>query len=64
MSKNQYIKLIEKELHNINKKIDMKILQGEEYRREARDHKILRRKILQHSRRAFFSNFFSVLLHS
>ena len=64
MSKNQYIKLIEQELHNINKKIDMKILQGEEYRKEAHDHKILRRKILQHSRKTFFSNFFSVLIHS
>jgi hypothetical protein len=64
MSREQYIKLIEKELHNVNKKIDMKILEGADYRKEARDHKILRKKILQHSRQNFFSNFFSVLLHS
>ena len=42
MSREQYIKLIEKELHNVNKKIDMKILEGADYRKEARDHKILR----------------------
>lgn len=61
MSREQYIKLIEKELHAVNKRIDMKILQGEDYIREARDHKILRRKILQHSRRAFFSKFFTLM---
>lgn len=61
MSREQYIKLIEKELHNINKRIDMKILAGEEYAKEARDHKILRRKILQHSRRAYMSRFFPLM---
>jgi hypothetical protein len=62
MSREQYIKLIERELHNINKRIDMKILAGEEYKKEAQDHKILRRKILQHSRRAYFNKFFPMML--
>lgn len=61
MSREQYVKLIEKELHNVNKRIDMKILQGEDYSRESRDHKILRRKILQHSRHIFFSRFFTLM---
>jgi hypothetical protein len=39
----------------------MKILQGIEYRKEARDHKILQRKMLQHSRRGFFNRFFLAL---
>jgi hypothetical protein len=62
MSREQYIKIIQKEIQDINKKIDMKILQGEEYRKEARDHKLLRRKMLQHSRRSFFGKFFTTLL--
>ncbi len=57
MNREQYIKIIERELQNINKRIDMKILQGVEYRKEARDHKILQRKMLQHSRKSFFSKF-------
>ncbi|MFA7191776.1 MAG: hypothetical protein WC089_00540 [Candidatus Paceibacterota bacterium] len=62
MSKEQYIKLIERELNNINKRIDMKILAGQEYHKEAQDHKLLRRKILQHSRRAYFNRFFPMIL--
>jgi len=57
MNREQYIKIIERELQAINKKIDIKILQGVEYRKEARDHKILQRKMLQHSRKSFFSRF-------
>jgi len=59
MSRNQYIKLIEKELHEINKKIDEKILTGQEYFREARDHKLLMKKLRQHTpRRSFFGRLF------
>ena len=62
MSRTQYLKLIEKEIQNINKKIDMKILAGEEYKREAREHKILLRKVRQHSpRKSIFSRFFLAL---
>ena len=35
----------------------MKILQGVEYRKEAREHKMLQKKMLQHSRKSFFTRF-------
>jgi hypothetical protein len=57
MNREQYIKIIAKELQAINKRIDMKILEGVEYRKEARDHKILQKKMLQHSRKSIFSRF-------
>ena len=41
MSREQYLKIVEREIHNINKKIDIKILQGMDYSREAREHKQL-----------------------
>jgi hypothetical protein len=59
MSQKQYLKLIEREIQEINKRIDMKILQGESYRKEARDHKLLLKKVRYHSRRSFFSRIFS-----
>ncbi len=57
MNREQYVKIIERELQAINKRIDMKILQGIEYRKEAREHKMLQKKMVQHSRRGFFSRF-------
>lgn len=62
MNREQYVKIIERELHALNKRIDMKILQGVEYKKEARDHKILQRKMLQHSKRSFMSRLFPLLL--
>ena len=50
MSQSQYLKMLEREINKINKKIDLKILQGQEYRREARDHKLLLRKVRYHTR--------------
>jgi hypothetical protein len=61
MNRVQYLKLIEKEIHNINKRIDMKIFQGVEYRKEATEHKILLRKIRQHTRSNFFSRLFEIM---
>jgi hypothetical protein len=64
MSKTQYLKIIEQEIHNINKKIDMKILNGEDYRKEALEHKILLKKVRQHSsHRNFFSRLIMALPH-
>ncbi|MEI6660291.1 MAG: hypothetical protein WCK91_02615 [bacterium] len=60
MNRVEYLKIIEKEIHNINKKIDIKILQGVEYRKEAQAHKVLLHKVRQHSR----SNFFSKLMQA
>ncbi len=53
MSQAQYLKMLEREIQKINKRIDMKILQGEAYFKEARDHKLLLRKVRFHSRRSF-----------
>ncbi|MDE2030977.1 MAG: hypothetical protein KGI58_01810 [Patescibacteria group bacterium] len=61
MNREQYIKIIEKELHSINKVIDMKILQGVEYKKEAMNHKILQKKMRQHSRKNFLNRFITVL---
>jgi hypothetical protein len=58
MSQSQYLKMLEKEIQKINKKIDLKILQGETYFKEARDHKLLLQKVRYHSRKNFFSKFF------
>jgi len=53
MSQSQYLKMLEKEIQKINKKIDLKILQGEAYFKEARDHKLLLQKVRYHTRRSF-----------
>lgn len=45
--------MLEREINKINKRIDLKILQGQEYRREARDHKLLLRKVRYHTRQSF-----------
>jgi hypothetical protein len=53
MSQTQYLKMLEREIQRINKKIDLKILQGEAYFKEARDHKLLLRKVRYHTKRTF-----------
>ncbi len=53
MSHTQYLKMLEKEIQKINNKIDLKILQGETYFKEARDHKLLLKKVRYHTRRSF-----------
>ena len=58
MWQKQYLKSIEKEIQKINKKIDLKILQGEKYAKEARDHRLLLKKIRYHKRKNFFDRFF------
>ncbi len=42
--------MLEREIQKINKKIDFKILQGQDYKREARDHKLLLKKVRYNSR--------------
>ena len=58
MSQSQYLKMLEKEIQKINQKIDLKIIQGEAYFKEARDHKLLLKKVRYHTRRNFFSRLF------
>ena len=47
MSRTQYLKLIEVEIQRLNKRIDFKIIQGLNYTKEAREHKLLIRKYRQ-----------------
>jgi len=61
MSKEQYLKIIEREIHNVNKKIDIKIIKGIDYSKEAREHKQLLHKIRQHKRRGLWGNFLNRL---
>lgn len=58
MSQNQYLKMLEREIQRINKKIDLKIIQGQNYKKEAMEHKLLLRKVRYHARRNFFARFF------
>ena len=58
MSQKQYLKTIEKEIQRINRIIDMKILRGEEYMKEARDHKLLLKKVRFYHRQNFFRRLF------
>ena len=61
MSQSQYLKMLEREIQKINKKIDLKILQGEKYFKEARDHKLLLKKVRYHTKKSFFSRLFGFL---
>ena len=56
MSQREYLKIVERELQRINKVIDLKILRGEDYSREARDHKLLLKKVRYNNRQNFFKN--------
>ncbi|OGI74321.1 hypothetical protein A3D42_02440 [Candidatus Nomurabacteria bacterium RIFCSPHIGHO2_02_FULL_41_18] len=62
MSQKQYLKTIEKEIQRINKIIDRKIIKGEDYLKEARNHKLLLRKIRFYERRSFFRRLFPTFL--
>ncbi|MCF7833974.1 MAG: hypothetical protein K9L98_01530 [Candidatus Pacebacteria bacterium] len=61
MSQSQYLKMLEMEIQRINRQIDLKILAGESYSKEARDHRLLLRKVRYHTRRNFFQKFFPTL---
>ena len=58
MSQSQYLKMLEREIHKINKIIDLKILRGEDYSRDARNHKLLLKKVRFHTGQNFFRRFF------
>ena len=58
MSQAQYLKMLEREIQAINKKIDLKIFKGQNYHKEAVEHKLLLRKVRYHSRSNFLRKFF------
>jgi hypothetical protein len=62
MSQKQYLKILEKEIGKINKKIDLKIMRGEEYWKEARDHKLMLKKIRFLERQNFFKRLFPTFM--
>lgn len=64
MSQTQYLKMLEREIQKINEKIDLKILKGQEYKREARDHKLLLRKVRYHTRQNFLQRIISLFFHN
>jgi hypothetical protein len=64
MSQSQYLKMLEKEIQKINKKIDLKILQGQDYRKEARDHKLLLKKVRYNSRVSLTNRFVTLFFRT
>ncbi len=57
MSQSQYLKMLEKEIQKVNKLIDQKILRGENYSKEARDHKLMIRRMRYHTKPSFWNRF-------
>ena len=53
--------MLEREINKINKVIDHKILRGLDYRKEARDHKIMLRRMRYMHRQNFFRKAFPTL---
>ena len=58
MSQKQYVKMLEKEMEKLNRVIDRKILRGEDYRKEARDHKLILKKIRYNTKRSILQRLF------
>ncbi len=54
MSKNTFVKVIEKEVERLNKAIDQKIIKGLSYRQEAVRHKYLLAQLSSAKRMSFF----------
>ncbi len=54
MSKNEYIKSLEKEIRKVNRIIDIKILQGKNYFIESRRHKFLKKQISRYGHQTGF----------
>jgi hypothetical protein len=61
MSREQYIKILQKELERINREIDMKIMSGEVYSKQSKEHKILLRKIHNHYHKSSFNGLMNKL---
>jgi hypothetical protein len=56
--------MLEREIQKINKKIDLKILQGESYFKEARDHKLLLQKVRYNTRKSFVNKVINLLFRT
>jgi hypothetical protein len=67
MTHDEYIKQIEGEIRKLNRIIDYKLMRGENYNYEAKEHRMLLQKIWKHKlsiqrqpvKSSFFSKFFT-----
>ncbi|MGI9118095.1 MAG: hypothetical protein ACR2IQ_00925 [Minisyncoccia bacterium] len=59
MSKEQYIKVLERQLEKLNREIDLKVISGQNYTTEARAHAELRKKMRQHKQTTFLNQVIS-----
>lgn len=59
MTPKQYTRNIEREIKQLNRLIDFKILNGLHYREDSRKHKTLLQKLRHQHRRGLFSGIFS-----
>ena len=50
--------MLEREIMRLNQEIDLKILRGEDYRKQARDHKLVLKKIRYNTRKGFLQRLF------
>lgn len=65
MTREQYIKILQRELSKLNREIDLRIISGEVYSKEAKEHKIILNKIRQHRRKTFINKLFaSFMMHA
>jgi hypothetical protein len=64
MSQSQYLKMLEREIQRINKKIDWKILQGMDYKKEAREHKLLLKKVRYNTRTSLVNKFVTLFFRT
>lgn len=58
MSQKQYLNALYRELQRINEKIDRKIVVGQKYKQEARQHRLLLARIRKHKNPGFFDRMF------
>lgn len=61
MSQREYRIVIKREINKLNKKIDEKIMWGQNYKVEARRHKELIHRMQNLGRKSFFSKSFSFM---
>jgi hypothetical protein len=61
MSQEQYKKIIEREIRNINQRIDFKIIKGERYADESKRHKLLLQKIRKQKHKGLLGRLFANL---
>jgi len=59
MSREQYVKVLERQLEKLNREIDLKVISGQNYATLAQEHSELRKKIRQHRQTTFFNQVIS-----